>query len=426
MSSRLNYGKTFLLGFGFFGVSVIWGVYNAFVPIFLAEKFGLTPAFVGFFMTLDNIAALFIQPPVGAWSDKVRTSLGRRIPFILIGAPISALAFGLIPIAAVLPLFVACTSTLLLSAALWRTPVVALMPDITPSAFRSQANGIINFMGGIGTIIALQTGGMLYKISPNFPFWLGSGLVLLAALIVYLFIEEPKEYEQAQEQPGIIASLQEVFNDEDKSGLRILFAIFLWFVGFSAVETFFTLYAKNHLGLDAGDGATLLSVLPLFFVLFAIPSGFIAGRIGRRTTISIGLITLIIMMVLLYITPASALLTGIAPLPLVGIPLEEGGARMLTLAGVLLIIGGIAWSFVNINSLPMIVDLTSAARIGTFTGLYYLFSTLSAIVGPNLNGWAIQVTNNNYNIIMALAPIFFLLALVMMTGVRRGEAAATG
>ena len=426
MSSRLNYGKTFLLGFGFFGVSVIWGVYNAFVPIFLAEKFGLTPAFVGFFMTLDNIAALFIQPPVGAWSDKVRTSLGRRIPFILIGAPISALAFGLIPIAAVLPLFVACTSTLLLSAALWRTPVVALMPDITPSAFRSQANGIINFMGGIGTIIALQTGGMLYKISPNFPFWLGSGLVLLAALVVYLFIEEPREYEQAQEQPGMIASLQEVLNDEDKSGLRILFAIFFWFIGFSAVETFFTLYAKNHLGLSVGDGATLLSVLPLFFVIFAIPSGFIAGKIGRRTTISIGLIALIIMMVLLYVTPASALLTGIAPLPLVGIPLVEGGARMLTLAGVLLIIGGIGWSFVNINSLPMIVDLTSTARIGTFTGLYYLFSTLSAIVGPNLNGWAIQVTNNNYNIIMALAPVFFALALMMMAGVRRGEATIAG
>ncbi|MFM8423568.1 MAG: MFS transporter, partial [Chloroflexota bacterium] len=204
-SSRLNYGKTFLLGFGFFGVSVIWGVYNAFVPIFLSEKFALSPALIGFFMTLDNIAALFIQPPVGAWSDKLRSPLGRRIPFILVGAPITAVAFGLIPIAAILPLFVACTSTLLLSAALWRTPVVALMPDITPSEFRSQANGIINFMGGVGTIIALQTGGMLYKMSPSFPFWLGSGLVLLAALIVYLFIEEPKEYETAQEQPGMFA-----------------------------------------------------------------------------------------------------------------------------------------------------------------------------------------------------------------------------
>ena len=424
MSSRLNYGKTFLLGFGFFGVSVIWGVYNAFVPVFLADKFHLAPAFIGFFMTLDNIAALFIQPPVGAWSDRLRSPMGRRIPFILVGAPITAVAFGLIPIAAVLPLFVACTSTLLLSAALWRTPVVALMPDITPSEFRSQANGVINFMGGIGTIIALQTGGLLYKMNHNFPFWLGSALVLLAALVVYLFIEEPKEYEQSEHsaQPGMFASLREVINDPDKSGLRILLAIFFWFLGFSAVETFFTLYAKNRLGLDAGDGATLLSVLPLFFVLFAIPSGYVAGKLGRRTTISIGLVTLIVMMILLYITPASALLTGLAPLPLVGIPLVEGGARMLTLAGVLLIIGGIGWAFININSLPMIVDLTSAARIGTFTGLSYLFSTLSAIVGPNLNGLAIQLTNGNYNIIMAIAPVFFVIALVMMFGVKRGEA----
>ena len=421
-SSRLNYGKTFLLGFGFFGVSVIWGVYNAFVPIFLSEKFDLSPALIGFFMTLDNIAALFIQPPVGAWSDKLRSPLGRRIPFILVGAPITAVAFGLIPIAAVLPLFVACTSTLLLSAALWRTPVVALMPDITPSEFRSQANGIINFMGGVGTIIALQTGGMLYKMSPSFPFWLGSGLVLLAALIVYLFIEEPKEYETAQEQPGMFASLKEVISDPDKSGLRILLAIFFWFIGFSAVETFFTLYAKNHLGLNEGDGATLLSVLPLFFVLAAIPSGYVAGKLGRKTTISIGLVILVIMLVLLYITPAEALLTGIAPLPLVGIPLVEGGARMLTLAGVLLIFGGIGWAFININSLPMIVDLTSAARIGTFTGLYYLFSTLSAIVGPNINGWAVQLTDGNYNIIMLIAPFFMLTALGLMMGVKKGEA----
>src|SRR5688572_14738082 len=155
-ASRINYGKTFLLGVGFFGVSVVWGVYNAFVPIFLSEKFGLAPQLIAFFMTLDNIAALFIQPPVGAWSDRLRSPLGRRIPFILIGAPITAIAFGLIPIAAALPLFVACTSTLLLSAALWRTPLVALMPDITPSEFRSQANGVINFMGGIGVIVALQ------------------------------------------------------------------------------------------------------------------------------------------------------------------------------------------------------------------------------------------------------------------------------
>lgn len=424
MKTRLNYGKTFLLGFGFFGVSIIWGVYNAFVPIFLSEKFHLDIRVVAFFMTLDNIAALFIQPPVGAWSDRLRSPLGRRIPFLIVGAPITAVAFGLIPIASLLPLFVACTSTLLLSAALWRTPVVALMPDITPSEFRSQANGIINFMGGIGAIVALQTGGLLYDMNPNFPFWLGSALVVLSALVVSLFIKEPKEYELSGEvqPPGIFASLQELFTDADKSGLRILSAIFFWFIGYSAIETFFTLYASNHLGLTPGNGATLLSVLPLFFVLFAIPSGFLAGKIGRRVTISIGLIALIIMMVLLYIIPAATLLTGITPLPLVGIPLEVDGPRMLTLAGVLLILGGIGWACININSLPMIVDLTSTARIGTYTGLYYLFSTFSAIIGPNINGWAIKWTNNDYNIIMVIAPVFMATALWLMLGVKRGEA----
>jgi Na+/melibiose symporter-like transporter len=420
---KFRYGKIFLLGFGFFGVSVIWGVYNAFVPIFLADKFNLAPAFIGFFMTLDNIAALFIQPPVGAWSDRLRTPLGRRLPVNLVGAPITTIAFGFIPMAAVLPLFVACTSTLLLSAALWRTPVVALMPDITPSKNRSQANGIINFMGGIGTIIALQTGGMLYKINPSFPFWLGSALVVLAALIVFLFVKEPKDYEDNDEkQPGMIESLQEVLQDEDKSGARILLAIFFWFLGYSAVETFFTLYAQNHLGINAGDGATLLSVFPLFFVLFAIPAGFIAARMGRRLAISIGLIAVAVVLALLYILPAKTLLGPVSPLPLVGIPLTEGGPRMLTTAGVLLIFGGIGWAFVNINSLPMVVELTSAARIGTFTGLYYLFSTLSAIVGPNVNGWAIQLAGNNYNVIMLIAPFFMLAALVLMLGVRRGEA----
>lgn len=420
---KFNYGKIFLLGFGFFGVSVIWGVYNAFVPIFLANKFHLTPAFIGFFMTLDNIAALFIQPPVGAWSDRLRTPIGRRLPFILVGAPITALAFGFIPLASVLPLFVACTSTLLLSAALWRTPVVALMPDITPSENRSQANGIINFMGGIGTIIALQTGGMLYKLSPAFPFWLGSALVVIAALIVFLFIREPKDYTESNEvQPGVVESLQEVLNDAEKSGTRILFAIFFWFIGYSAVETFFTLYAQEHLGIDAGDGATLLSVFPLFFVLFAIPSGVMAARMGRRVAILFGLFVVSVILALFYILSASTLLTPISPLPLVGIPLTDGGPRMLTMAGLLLIFGGIGWAFVNINSLPMVVELTTAARLGTFTGLYYLFSTLSAIVGPNVNGWAIQLTGNNYNVIMLIAPFFLLTAFVLMLGVRRGEA----
>jgi len=413
---KFNYGKIFLLGFGFFGVSVIWSIYNAFVPLFLANKFHLAPWLIGLFMTFDNIAALFIQPPVGAWSDRLRTPIGRRMPFILIGAPIGAIAFGLIPIAAVLPLFVACTSTLLLSMAFWRTPVVALMPDITPSRFRSQANGVINLMGGIGTIIASLVGSTLYEINIAFPFWMGSGLVILAALLVFLFIKEPKEFGENEKQPNMFQSLKEVAQDADKSGLRILLAIFFWFLAYTGIEAFLTLYATKYLGIPEGDAGRLIGHMGIFFVLFALVAGIIGSRIGRRITISIGIIGMAGLILLIAMLPVSLLTTTLTKLPVLGT------IRVLNL---FLMGAGIAWSFININSLPMVVDLTTLARVGTFTGLYYLFSTFSAIVGPNLNGWIVQLSGNNYNLMMFVAPVFLMIALGLMLGVRRGEAKTT-
>ena len=190
MDRKFNIGKTFLLGLGFFGVSVIWSVYNAYVPIFLADRFLMAAGFIGFFMTLDNIAAMLIQPAVGAWSDRLQTPIGRRMPFILIGAPLAALAFIMLPLSASLVVFFLAATLLLLSMAIWRTPVVALMPDITPSKYRSQANGIINFMGGLGAIIAFLGGATLYEMNPNYPFWLGAGLVAVSAVLVFVFIKE--------------------------------------------------------------------------------------------------------------------------------------------------------------------------------------------------------------------------------------------
>ena len=410
---KFNYGKIFLLGFGFFGVSVIWTVYNAFVPLFLANKFHLAPVFIGFFMTLDNIAALFIQPPVGVWSDRLRTPLGRRIPFILIGAPVGALAFGLIPMASVLPLFVACTSTLLLSMAFWRTPVVALMPDITPSQYRSQANGIVNLMGGIGTIIASLVGSTLYEINIAFPFWMGSVLVILASLLVFIFIKEPKEYEESEKEPNMFESLRELMASEEKSGIRILLAIFFWFLAYTGIEAFLTLYATKYVGIPEGDAGRLLGHIGLFFVLFAVPAGWLGSRLGRRVTISAGIILMALLIFGLFILPPSTLAVSLTKLPVLG---------TIRVVSLFLMPAGIAWSLININSLPMVVDMTTASRIGTFTGLYYLFSTLSAIVGPNLNGLLVQMTNNHYNTIMLFSPIFLIVAWVLMLGVRRGEA----
>jgi len=412
---KLNYGKVFLLGFGFFGVSVIWSTYNAFVPLFLANKFNISPGWIGFFMTLDNIAALFIQPAVGAWSDRLRTPIGRRLPFILAGAPIAAIAFGIIPLAAALPLFVACTSTLILSMAIWRTPIVALMPDITPSKFRSQANGVINFMGGVGAIIAFLIGSKLYETNPAFPFWLGSVLVIVSAILVFIFIREPRVYEENPnaEKPSLWKSLKQILQEKDHSAIRIFMAILFWFIAYNAIEAFFTLYANKHLGMAEADGVRLLSQLALIFVLFALPSGYIGGKIGRKITISIGLSLMIICMLLMFILPVNVLITLLFSLPLLG---------SVPVVGLILMFAGAAWALININSLPMVVDMTDSIRIGTYTGLYYLFSTLAAIAGPNINGWIVELTGRNYASIMIIGPIFMALALIMMLGVHRGEA----
>jgi len=410
---KFNYGKIFLLGFGFFGVSVIWTVYNAFVPLFLANKFNLSPILIGFFMTLDNIAALFIQPVVGSWSDKIRTKIGRRMPFILIGAPVGAAAFGLIPLAAVLPVFVACTSTLLLSMAFWRTPVVALMPDITPSKNRSQANGIINLMGGLGTIIASLVGSTLYEVNVNYPFWMGSALVILASALVFIFIKEPKQLEDPEKQPNMFQSLKEIATSKDKSGLRILFAIFFWFLAYTGIEAFLTLYATKRLGIPDGDAGRMTGHMGIFFVLFAIVAGILGSKIGRKVTISIGIVLMAGLILMIAVLPVNFLTIELVKLPALG---------MIRVVNLFLMGAGIAWSFININSLPMVVDLTTLERVGTFTGLYYLFSTFSAIVGPNLNGLLVTLSGNNYNTTMYFGPLFLVVALILMLGVKRGEA----
>jgi maltose/moltooligosaccharide transporter len=411
---KFSIGKTFLLGFGFFGVSVIWSVYNAFVPVFLEEKFLLAAGFIGFFMTLDNIASLFIQPAVGNWSDRLRTSIGRRMPFILVGAPIAAIAFVVLPIASSIFLFFLAALALLLSMAIWRTPVVALMPDITPSKYRSQANGIINMMGGLGAIIAFLGGAKLYEMNPNYPFLLGAVLVAISAILVFIFIKEPKEYKTTSEEtPSLKDSVQQILRDKDKSALRILLAIFFWFISYTGIEAFFTLYAKNHLGLTVADGSRLLGQLSLLFVIFALPAGYIGAALGRRKTILIGIGVMTLCIVGIFLLPVSSLTTVLTTLPVLG---------KVPVIGLILMVIGIGWALININSLPMVVDMTDSSRIGTYTGLYYLFSTLSAIAGPILYGLIIQLSSGQYNLLMLVSPISLIVAAVLTFGVKRGEA----
>lgn len=431
---KLDYGKTLLIGFGFFGISVMWKLYNDYVPIFLqagnptfetaatAAGFGLGATVAGFIMTLDNLAGLFLLPLIGVWSDRIWTRLGRRRPFIIGLAPISIIAFILIPLVVrqipphlsgqtaklgqPLTWFMLVIGVFLLAMAGFRTPVISLMPDLTPSALRSQANGIINLMGGVGGVIITLVGATLYGINITLPFIVAGVLMAGAVLMLVFFVQEPRELtnvpEERETEEGVQAlkGFQRVPVAARRSLLLLMLSIFLWFVGYNAIETFFTSYGVNILHIKENQASLLSSISYVTFILFAVPSGYIAARIGRRKAITIGLVVFACLLLVGYLFPS------------------------VYVIGVALAVGGCAWAMVNINSLPMVVDTSpNDANIGTYTGFYYLASQLAAIAGPVLNGFIIE-QSNNYGLTLLMPVIFFVLAAVTMRGVNRGESRA--
>ena len=265
-----------------------------------------------------------------------------------------------------------------LSMALFRSPVIALMPDITPPRFRSQANGIINFMGGLGSLLAFFGGGPLYDTALALPFIVGGLVMLGACLLVVVFIREPAVVETAGEPAGgakplsfaasakeLAGNLKDVFTGE-KSLLFILLAIFCWFVGYNAIETFFTSYAKFHLGIKESVGTLILGFFSVSFMITAIASGFLGSRFGRRNTIRVGLVVVMaVMLSALFIRSRWPLTAAF-------------------------VIGGFGWGLVNVNSLPMVVDMTTLEKVGGYTGLYYFFSQAANIVAPPVAGMFID------------------------------------
>ena len=433
---KLDWKKTFLLGFGFFGISVMWTLYNTYVPIYLQAGhpefdanqaartlgFGLGPAMTGLIMTLDNIAAFFIQPLIGMWSDRTHTRLGRRMPYIVGAAPVAIIAFALIPLAPMLipdalsgnlseltgpfALFIGAAGVMLLAMAVFRTPVIALMPDLIPSPLRSKANGVINLMGGVGGVLAFLAGGLLYKIYRPLPFWVSGALMLVSVIVLLIYIKEPKglvesaaSSEEGAGLRGLFAGLRGLPRENARSLAFLILAIFFWFVGYNAIETFFSSYGVSVLGVSEDTAGLIFSAAYITFILFSIPSGYIATRFGRRRTILTGLVIFGVLLVIVYFLPD------------------------LYVAVAALALGGMAWSLVNINSLPMVVDISpSETVLGTYTGLYYVAGTLAAVVGPILNGWIVELADFNYNMIFMVAPAFFALAILCMLAVTKGEA----
>ncbi len=395
---KFRYGKIFTLGFGFFIITLSWSLYNAYIPIFL-QTYIKSVFVVGFIMTLDNIAAITLQPFFGAQSDRTNTRFGRRMPYLLIGVPLSALFFILIPLGyfhslAMLIIVILFFNTIM---SVYRAPTVALMPDLTPRALRSKANGIINLMGGLGAVLAFMVGAQLYGINQALPFQITGILMILIIAIMYFVVKEPERIEASRENKsmGIIEGLIFIIKEKDKSALFLLLAILSWFIGYGAVETFFTSYGKFYLGIEENAAAFILGFFSISFLIFAIPSGILATKIGRKKTILIGIVGLMVVFL------SMVLITNVAVIR------------------ILMLIGGIFWAFVNINSYPMVVEMTTEENTGVYTGLYYFYASMAAIISPPLYGLIKDLTG--YHTLFIFSFVFYLLAFIFILKVKRGE-----
>ncbi len=397
MNQPFSYRKTFLLGFGFFGISLIWPIFNNFVPIFLKEDFALSATAIGFIMTWDNYLNMFLQPVVGERSDHTRTRFGRRKPWMAVGAPLAALFFIIVPMMRTPTGIMIAILLTNVAMALFRSPTIALLGDLFPAEQRSKANGVINLMGGLGSIAAFLVGGMLYKLGRITPFVFGSAVMITAIVTVWSFVHEPMTPAQEEKQNkgnGFFANLKEVMTASDRSGLLILLAILCWFLGFNALETWISSFGKFTLGVNEGRMAIYTSGLALMFVIFAVPSGLLATRYGRRKVILTGI-------------------TGLSVLFLYGLIVQNQWMLVSFLIPV-----GFFWALINVNSLPMVYDVGGDARIGAFTGLYYFASNIAAVAGPQVVGILIDVTGGNYRIMFIFAAVFMILAGVLMSAVK--------
>lgn len=418
-ASKFNFSKIFVLGFGFLGISLLWAVYNDFVPVLLqagrpdfsrgagVRGYAMGTGATGLIMGLDNLAALFILPYIGGVSDRLRTRIGRRKPFILAGAPVAAIAFAAVPFTLGGPLggFMAALIVTLLAMDLFRTPVVALMPDLTPPHLRSPSNGIINFMGGLGGVVASLAGGYLFRYSPAAPFILGAGGMLAAQTILMLTVREP-EVPEAPEDPdlpreGLLSALWAVLRSPDRSALCLLGAICFWFLGQSAFDAWFSSYAIQRLGLDAGHAALLKSWFSISALCSALPCGALGAAMGRKGAILLGLVLF-----------AAALGLGGA----------AGGEGLLR---PVLVVSAFAWMLVVVNSLPLVLDFAPGHQAGTYTGLYYLASQTAAFLGPVLSGNMIAAFRNDYRLLFPYTVVA-LLGAAGLTALVRNPVAAEG
>ena len=403
-------------------------MYDNLIPLILTHTFHISETASGVVMAADNVLALFLLPLFGGISDRCTSRLGRRKPFILVGTLVSVTLMMLLPIlsdsyrsapaAGKLTAFIVILGMLLISMGTYRSPAVALMPDVTPKPLRSKGNAVINLMGAIGSILYLLTAKILYdSADANASFLplfaVTGGCMLVALAILMLFVDEPKlvkkqqEYALANPEPltdeaeGPSGSLPK---EVKRSLAFLLISISLWFIGYNGISTWFTVYAQKMWNMSVGKASMCLTIATGGAIVSYLPVGAVASRVGRRCTIQFGTI-------LLSVSFLTAFLYTLA---------FDSFSPILY---VLFLMVGVAWASINVNSLPMVVEMCKGSEVGRFTGLYYTFSMAAQIVTPIVAGFLLQ--NLSYKALFPYAALFVASSVVTISFVKHGDSRIT-
>ncbi len=404
---KLNYKQTILIGLAFLSISAFWQMYDNIIPLILKNSFELGETVTGVIMAADNILALFLLPVFGLLSDRTDTKIGKRMSFIIAGTALSVVFLLILPAAdrsRNLVLFIIVLFLTLLSMGLYRSPSVALMPDLTQKPLRSKGNAVINLMGAVGGVYSLIMIQLLVGngITPDyFPLFLSIALLMIVCIAILFFtVKEKKilqemapEAEADTAETGTGSSLPP---DVKRSLIFMLSSIALWFIAYNAVTTAFSRYATHVWGMENGGYANCLMVATVAAIISYIPIGAISSRIGRKKTILIG----VAMLAFCYLCAAFY---------------NNYHVTMNLFFGII----GFAWAAINVNSFPMVVEIASSGDVGKYTGYYYTFSMAAQVVTPILSGYLLE--HVSYRTLFPYSVFFSVMAFFTMLMVRHGD-----
>ena len=416
---KLNNKRTVLIGLAFMSILAFWQFYDQVIPYILENVFGLTTLTANSVMAIDNVLAVFLLPLFGALSDRTRSRLGKRTPFILYGTIAAVILMGFLAYFENTVNFIGffvCLMLLLIAMSVYRSPAVAYMPDVTPKPLRSKANAIINLVGYLGGIFATvmmmillrsekaADGTTVYAQDQSFVpiFLVIAGFMLVTVLIMVFAVKENKLLETVKGEMG-----EEIEEETQSSGgklprdvrrslILILLSVFLWYTAYNAVTTAFSRYCAAIWNVDLGASSGYLLVATVAAIAAFVPLGILSGKLGRKKAVLLG----ILLMAVCY---AAAIV------------IRKPSAVMYVIFAVV----GIGWASINVNSFPMVVEMSKSGDVGKYTGYYYTFSMAAQIATPVLSGWFI--TNMGYNVLFPYAVIFSLASFVTMFFVRHGD-----